>query len=154
MRKRVIREEPQHEAAWLDLDAIAQVEVTSEDPAHPIERALERGGDGSGWTAGTPGAQRIRLLFDQPARLRSIELRFDEHHGPRTQEFVLRWSPDHGRSYREIVRQQYTFSPPGTTCEVERYEVDLHDVTVLELQVVPDIGNESAVASLSRLRLG
>jgi hypothetical protein len=154
MRKRVNGEEPQREAPWLDLGAIAQVEVTSEDPAHPIERALEPGGDGSGWTAGTPGAQRIRLLFDEPARLRSIEVRFDEHGRPRTQEFVLRWSPDGGRSYHDIVRQQYTFSPPGTTREVERYSVDLHDVTALELQVVPDIANESAVASLSRLRLG
>jgi hypothetical protein len=154
MRKRVIREDSQRQAPWLDLDAIAQVEVTSEDPSHPIERALERGGDSSGWTAGTPGAQEIRLLFDQPARLRWIEVRFEEHRGARTQEFVLRWSPDGGRSYRDIVRQQYTFSPPGTTSEVERYSVDLHDVTALELQVVPDIGNESAVASLSRLRLG
>ena len=37
---------------------------------------------------------------------------FQEDEQERTQEFVLRWSPDGGQSYREIVRQQYNFSPP------------------------------------------
>jgi hypothetical protein len=37
----------------------------------------------------------------------------------RTQEFVLRWSRDTGHSFREIVRQQWNFSPSGGTREVE-----------------------------------
>ncbi len=66
---------------------------------------------------------------------------------------MLRWSGDGGRSYREILRQQYTFSPPGATREVEDYVVNLHGVTVLELRIVPDISRGDARASLILLRL-
>jgi len=65
----------------------------------------------------------------------------------------LRWSPDGGRSFREIVRQQWNFSPPDTVREVEEYQVELSDVTVLELIVVPDNNRGVARASLKNLRL-
>ena len=39
---------------WLNLDALAQVEVTSEDAAHPIESGLLPGTE-SGWRAAQPG---------------------------------------------------------------------------------------------------
>jgi len=151
MRKRVIGEQAPAERTWLDLERLAEVEITSEDPAHPIELALK--GDGPGWRASTPGEQVIRLLFTEPVTLRSIDLRFDEEGAARTQEFVLRWSPDRGRSYREIVRQQYTFSPPGTTREIEHYAVDLEGVTAFELRVVPDLAGGAPRASLGRLHL-
>jgi hypothetical protein len=70
-----------------------------------------------------------------------------------TQEFVLRWSGDGGRSFREIVRQQWNFSPPNATREVEEFYVELSDVTTLELVVVPDISRGSARASLKSLRV-
>src|SRR5581483_1349662 len=70
-----------------------------------------------------------------------------------TQEFVLRWSPDGGRSFREIVRQQWNFSSPNTISEIEQYRVELSDVTVLELVIVPDISRGAARASLKNLRL-
>jgi hypothetical protein len=57
------------------------------------------------------------------------------------------------QSYREIVGQQYNFSPPGATREVEDYEVNLDGVTVLEMKIVPDISRGSAVASLAELRI-
>lgn len=151
MRKRVIDQERAVEPGSLDIERIARVEITSEDPAHPIERALRD--DGGGWRAATPGEQVIRLVFDEPTRLQAIDLGFEEAGTPRTQEFVLRWSPDSGRSYREIVRQQYTFSPPGTVSETERYAVDLAGVTVLELRVIPDIVGSPTLASLRRLRV-
>src|SRR5207244_6980753 len=47
------------------------------------------------------------------------------------------WSPDGGRSFREIVRQQWNFSPPKTIREMEEYQVELSDVTILELVIVP-----------------
>lgn len=72
---------------------------------------------------------------------------------PRTQEYVLRWSPDGGRSYREIVRQQWNFSPQGASSETEDHLVDLPAATALELIIIPDIGGGEAVASLARLRL-
>ncbi len=49
-------------------------------------------------------------------------------------KFALRWSPDYGHSFREIVRQQWNFSPPVTVRKTEDYTVDLSDVTVLELR--------------------
>jgi len=122
---------------WLDLDVLADVELTSEDAAHPVEAALVSG-DGSGWRASEPGTQRIRLVFHRPQRLRRIRLRFDEADTERTQEFTLRWSPDGGRTFRDVVRQQYTFSPAGATSEVEDLNVDLAAVTALELMIIPD----------------
>ena len=65
----------------------------------------------------------------------------------------MRWSPDGGQSYREILRQQFNFSPPGATREVEDYDVDLDRVTILELKIVPDISGGTARASLEQLRL-
>jgi hypothetical protein len=137
---------------WLDLERLAQVEITSEDAAHPIESALlpDRG---TGWRAAAPGEQTIRFLFEHPQRVRRIWLQFVEPVIERTQEFVLRWSPDGGQSFREIVRQQWNFSPQGATCETEDHRVDLSGVTVLELSIIPDISRGDARASLSQLRL-
>ena len=156
MRKRIIGPGPVHVAAaepgWMDLEHLAQVEITSEDVDHPIESALIAG-ISSGWRAAEPGEQTIRLWFDKPLRLKRIQLLFQEGEQGRTQEFVLRWSPDGGQSYREIVRQQYNLSPPETAREIEDYNVDLDAVTALELRIVPDISGGSARASLAQLRL-
>ena len=78
-------------------------------------------------------------------------MRFIETDTERTQEYVLRWSPDNGRSFREIVRQQWHFSPRGSTEEVEDHQVELPDVTVLELTIIPDKSGGDAVASLAKL---
>jgi hypothetical protein len=156
MQKRLIDTQVHDSVAageWLDLEDMARVELTSEDPDHPIETALIPQ-SGSGWRAGEPGRQRIRLIFHQPQRLRRIMLRFDEPREERTQEFALRWSPDGGRSFQELVRQQYTFSSAGATTEVEDLNVDLASVTALELTIIPDQGREEACASLTEWRLG
>jgi hypothetical protein len=156
MRKRFISQSSKEPSSvdpnWLDVGLLAQVEITSEDAGHPVESALTAGG-GPGWLAGEAGEQTIRLLFDEPQALRQIQLVFEEETRERTHEFVLRWSGDSGRSYRDILRQQYTFSPPGATREVEDYAVNLHAVTVLELRIVPDISGGDARASLRLLRL-
>src|ERR1700728_1659572 len=120
MRKRLITPSPQdaaaHHQGWLDLDRLAVVEVTSEDKEHPIESALVSG-ETRGWRAADSGTQTIRLIFDQPKRLTCIALVFEEAETERTQEFVLRWSADGGRSFLEIVRQQWNFSPPSSIRE-------------------------------------
>ena len=156
MRKRIIKHTPQNvspvDQSWLDLQRLAQVELTSEEAAHPIEAALIPS-VGSGWRAAQSGEQTIRLLFDELQRVRRIQLLFHEDRQARTQEFVLRWSPDAGQSYREIVRQQYNFSPPGMTREFEDYTVDLVGVTALELRIVPDISGGDARASVVQLRI-
>jgi hypothetical protein len=151
MRKRLIDPNPVDSETWLDLEQAAQVEISSEDPTYPIDFALTN--HDAGWRAATSGEQVIRLLFDVPRGLQVIEVEFEEHRTARTQEFLLRWSPDGGRSYHDIVRQQFTFSPPGTTSEIERYTVTLSGVTAIELKIVPDINRGGATASLRSLRL-
>src|SRR5229473_8620380 len=156
MRKRLITPSPQDapplDEVWLDLDDAAVVEVTSEEKEYPVESALIAG-ETRGWRAAESGTQTIRLAFDQPQSLRRIALVFEENETERTQEFVMGWSADGGRSFREIVRQQWNFSPPNSIREVEEYRVDLSDVTVLELVIVPDISRGPAIASLKSLRV-
>jgi len=137
---------------WLDVASLAQVELTSEDPASPIDAALLPHTP-PGWRAAHPGEQVIRLVFDHPQLLHHLRLVFTEAQQARTQEFVVRWSADGGQSYREVVRQQYTFSPPGTVHEVEDYQVLLDDVTHVELRIVPDIQGGDACATLQEMRL-
>jgi hypothetical protein len=156
MRKRIMDQHLQTvspvDQSWLDVQRLAQVELTSEEATHPIEAALMPG-VGAGWRAAQAGEQTIRLLFDELQRIRRIQLLFHEEQHARTQEFVLRWQPDVAQSYREIVRQQYTFSPPGMTRESEDYTVDLVGVRVLELSIVPDISGGDARASVAQLRI-
>ena len=134
----------------LDLTTIALVEVTSEEKDHPIESALIPG-ESKGWRASEPGTHTIRLIFDRPQQLERISVVFEEKETSRTQEFVLRWSPSPDGAWREIVRQQWNFSPPHTTTEVEEYRVELSDVTVLEMTITPDIAGSLAHASLTSL---
>jgi hypothetical protein len=157
MRKQIVGNAPGGSsvatAPLIDVERRAQVEVTSEDEAHPIEDALRAVGGGQSWRAGQPGPQTLRLRFDEPQRIAHIHLVFDERERARTQEFVLRWSKDGGQTYQEIVRQQFTFSPPGTGREVEEYAVRLDGVTALELYIVPDISGGTSRASVSEWTL-
>jgi len=137
---------------WLDLENLAEIEITSEDPQYPIEGALLPEKD-SEWRAADAGIQTIRLLFRTPVSLRHIQLCFNEAVVPRTQEFVLRWSSDLKDSLREIIRQQWNFSPHGATSEIEDFRIDLPGVQILELLIIPDINGGHARASLARLRL-
>ena len=153
MRKRIIRQQSVEPAGdeWLDLERLAEVEVTSEDPQHPIEAALLP--EGVGWRASAPGTQTIRLLFERSQRLRRIQVLFTESIRARAQEFALSWSGGDGEPMREIVRQQYNFSPPETVQELEDYRVELASVRTLELTIIPDRSGGSVFASLARLRV-
>jgi hypothetical protein len=62
--------------------------------------------------------------------------------------------PNAAQAYREIVRQQYVFSPGGSTLEVENYQVDLRELVALELWINPDVSGTTAFASVSRWRMG
>jgi hypothetical protein len=157
MRKRIVgthhaQQGDQSDKSWLDLEQIASVEVTSEAPGFPVEYAF-RLDDGPGWRAAQGGEQQIRIIFDKPVSVHRIELRFHEADCERTQEFILRWSSESGRATTEIVRQQWNFSPEGSTTEIERYVVDLHAVSFLELAIRPDLHRREAVASLASCRV-
>jgi uncharacterized protein (DUF736 family) len=137
---------------WLNLDQVATVEVSSEHPDFAIESAFASE-NGPGWRASEPGEQQIRIIFDHPVSLRRIKLRFEETESERTQEFRLLWSSASGGRPTEIVRQQWNFSPSGSTSEVEDYSVNLDAVSMLELVIIPDIGSGRPVATLASMRL-
>ncbi|MBV9999274.1 MAG: carbohydrate-binding protein [Verrucomicrobia bacterium] len=144
---------PEAAEGWLDLETIAQVEMTSEDPAHPIELAFRPGGQ-SGWRAASKGQQTIRLYFDEPVALRRIHLEFVEPRLQRAQEFTLSWAPDRAGPYHLIVRQQWNFNPDNATTEVEDFRVDLHEVRALELVIRPDLSQGQGLASIARWSVG
>ncbi|HKQ37765.1 MAG TPA: carbohydrate-binding protein [Verrucomicrobiae bacterium] len=155
MRKRIIGESaaaaPDKQGDWLGIETSAEAEVSSEDPAFPLESALGIL-PGPGWKAARPGAQTIRLLFDHPLSVRRIHLEFCEEQRERIQEFVLLWSNDAGKTYREILRQQFNFNSAATR-EIEDYGVELDKVSALELRITPDLARREALATLRRLQI-
>jgi hypothetical protein len=58
---------------WLNAEALAEVEVTSEDAAHPIESGL-LSETAAGWRAAQPGPQTVRLVFNQPQAIKRVHL--------------------------------------------------------------------------------
>lgn len=155
MRKIIKRNDKElapKEGSWLDVSAMAQVEVTSEDSGHPIEAVFAEG-DERGWRASEQGIQTIRLIFDKPQRIRRIWLQFIERHLERTQQFTLGWSKDMTDALRPLFQQQWNFSPSGSTSQIEDYQVELDGVWMLQLVIDPDIGRGPAVATLESWRL-
>ncbi|MGE3540003.1 MAG: hypothetical protein AB7N91_21525 [Candidatus Tectimicrobiota bacterium] len=141
------------QARSLDIAAIATVYVTSEEASAPIEHAFDeqRGPGGSRWLASEPGEQTLLLAFDTPQRIRQVSLEIEETAVSRTQELQLAVSHDGGQSYRELRRQDYTFSPPGTTFEREDWVVRVDGVTHLRLWLQPDKGGQPCRATLTAL---
>ena len=139
---------------WLDIEKIAVVEISSEDPRFPIDNALKKT-ESEGWRAAEPGPQRIRLVFDEPQNLRRIQLHFVDRESERSQEFWLLALV--GDDLREVARQQWNFSPNGATEELEDYRVQLNGVKALELRIDPDRSHDPKqsrhVASLKSLRI-
>jgi hypothetical protein len=132
---------------WLRLEELASVEVSSEDPSYPFENALH-GTERGGWKAGVPGPQTIRLTFDKPQSIRRIRLEFREDGPERVQEFAL-YAVTANRPRKELLRQQWSFSPNGSTREMEGYSVELSDVTAIELQIDPGRHDKQKIASLN-----
>ena len=137
---------------WLDVEQIASVEVTSEDPGFPIESAFESK-DGPGWRASQGGEQQIRIVFDQPVSLHRIQLRFHEAKSERTQEFTLGWWSGSGGPASEIVRQQWNFSPV-TQAEIERYVGRMDGSGIWNSRFGPIISRREEIATLASWRLG
>jgi hypothetical protein len=158
MRKRILKSNSAPSALLpgeLDVAAIATVLVTSETADHPVENAFDarRGPGGSRWVAETPGEQTLILNFDTPQKIQQVLLEVEENQASRTQELQLAISLDGGRTYCELLRQEYNFSPPGTTFEREEWVVAAEGVTHLRLWIKPDKGNRPGRASLTALSL-
>jgi hypothetical protein len=137
--------------SWLNLEEIASAELSSEDPQHPFEQAL-RTDTVDGWRPRSPGPQLIRLRFDVPQAIRRIQLKFREERVNRAQEIAL--FATSGADRKELVRQQWVFSPQGATTEVEDYFFDLKDVTALELEIDPGRHDKQVFASLESIQIG
>ena len=128
-------------ARWMDLDQIAHIRTTFPQP-------LEQG-----WIADAPGEQTLEVHFHQPTTVRRLRLVFTEPEASRTQEFTI-WSSRRGdESPREVLRQQFNFSPGGATRQVEEYQVDLPQVDVITVRVVPSIDGAPALARVAELMI-
>jgi hypothetical protein len=158
LRKQIIRPStttPAPTPGEIDIAAVATVLVTSEAPEHPVDFAFDhhRGPGGNRWIAGEPGEQTLILAFDTPQAIRRVALEVEEPEVARTQELQLAVSTDGGRTYRELLRQEYTFSPSGTTFEREDWAVNAQGVTHLRLRIRPDKGDKPCRAMITSLVL-
>src|SRR4029450_6783031 len=145
LRKHIVKAPPSHlgpQPGEMDIAATATVQVTSEDAAHPIEHGFDhrRGPGGSRWIAAEPGEQTLILAFDSPPTMDQTIVEVEEREVSRTQELQLSVSHDGGQTYREMRRQEYNFSPPGTTFERAEWTVMAEGVTHLQLGEKPPKG--------------
>ena len=157
MRKQIIK--PASAAAsttgGLDVGAIATVLVTSEHSDHPVENVFDgqRGPGSSRWIAEADGEQTFILAFDAPQNIRTVELEVEETTVSRTQDLQLAVSVDGGKTYRELLRQEFNFSPESSTFEREEWAINIKGVTHLRFQIKPDKGGRPGRASISSLVL-
>jgi hypothetical protein len=158
LRKQILgpaTQKPADAARGLDIESLARVLVSSEEHDHPVDFAFDgRGGPGATrWIAAETGEQTLIVAFDQPHAVRAIRLEVEEPDVARTQELQVALSTDGGETYREIVRQEYTFSPPGTTLEQERWSVETAGVTHLRVVIRPDKGSAACRATVTTLAI-
>jgi hypothetical protein len=158
LRKYILQDHPGPSASVSqekDIATLATVFVTSEAVDYPIDHAFDqqRGPGGSRWVAGEAGEQTITLVFDTPQTIRTISLEIEEREVSRTQELHLSVLYDGTQRYQELLRQEYHFSPPGTTFEREEWAVTAEGITHLQLVIKPDKGGKPSRATLTALSL-
>ena len=158
LRKRLIGEQSlmsPEGPGEIDIASHAILAYSSEDPNHPLEHLIDRhsGRGGTRWASARPDAtERIVLEFDHSQRISRLVYEVEECWQERTQEVRVEVSSDHGRSYRQVLVQEYTFSPQGAIFQHEELRLELPAVTHLSLTIVPNKSG-SGVATLTALRL-
>ena len=160
LRKHIVSNPPQAaaigtEPAGLHIPALATVLVTSESGDHPVDHLFDgrNGPGGTRWVASADGEQTLVLAFDTPQTIREVGLEVEEPSASRTQVLTLSLSQDGGRTYREVVRQEFNFSPPGTTFEREVWNVPAGRVTHLRIAIKPEKGGAPHRATLTSLTI-
>src|SRR3954462_13332960 len=139
----------------IDIAGCASIAYSSEDPAHPVENLFDgRSGPGATrWMSARPDTiEHIVLEFDQPQTIARLVYEVEEATWERTQEVRVEVSEDGGRTYRQILVQEYNFSPAGPTFQHEQQRLNLRQVSHLRLTIVPN-KNGSGIATLTALRL-
>jgi hypothetical protein len=114
----------------VDIASCATIAYSSEDPAHPVEHLLD----------GRSGPGATRWISARPDVIEQIVVEFDKV------------SEDGGQTYRQILVQEYTFSPRGATYQREEQRLNLHQASHLRFTIVPN-KNGSGTATLTSLRL-
>jgi hypothetical protein len=139
----------------VDIASCATIAYSSENPAHPVEHLLDgrSGAEGTRWVSGRPDVtEQIVVEFDRPQTISRLVYEVEEAVQERTQEVRVEVSEDGGRTYRQILVQDYTFSPGGATYQREDQQLDLRQVSHLRLTIVPN-KNGSGTATLTSFRL-
>jgi hypothetical protein len=133
----------------------ATVLVTSELPDHPIDHMCDgqRGPGSTRWIAEQAGDQTVVLAFDTAQNINMVSLEIEETEVSRTQEVTLATSRDGGQTYRELLRQEFNFSPSGTTFEHEEWRLAAEGITNLRVWIRPDKGGKPCRASITSLVL-
>jgi len=144
VRKQILPRPPVESTSFeagIPVAEVATVQVTSEQGNHPIDNVFDnrQGPGGSRWIADGPGEQTLILVFDSPQTIRKVSLEVEELWVSRTQE---------------LVRQEFTFSPPSTSFEREVWSVAAEGVTHLRIDIKPDKGGRVAQATLTSLSIG
>jgi hypothetical protein len=142
-------------AGEIDIAGCATIAYSSEDPAHPVEHLLD-GHSGPGatrWISARPDTvEHIVVEFDRPQAISRLVYEVEEAMRERTQEVRVEVSEDGGRSYRQILVQEYNFSPGGATYQREEQRFNLLQVTHLRFTIVPNKSG-SGTATLTAFRL-
>jgi hypothetical protein len=158
LRKRLLDAEPTTSDGTddeIDIVGCATIAYSSEDPAHPIEHAFDsRDGPGvTRWISARPDTvERIIVEFDEPQPISRLVYEVEEAVRERTQEVCVEVSEDGVRTYRQILIQEYNFSPRGATYQREELRFNLLRARRLRLTIVPN-KNGSGTATLTTLRL-
>ena len=158
MRKRLMSGETFRAAEHAGVGNIASLATftcSSEHPDFPLEHLVDgrNGPGGTRWaSAQFDVTEYIQLEFDPVQRISRLIYEVEECAQERTQQVSVEVSNDHGKTYRHVLIQGYTFSPQGATFQHENLQLDLTAVTHLRLTVVPNKGG-SGLATLTSLQL-
>jgi F5/8 type C domain len=158
VRKRLLPKEGENPAASageIDITSHAVLAYTSDDPDHPIDNLIDGhyGRNSTFWASANPNTiERIIVEFDHPQSVSWMVYEVEDCECARTQEVSVEVSLDGGRTYRQMLVQEYTFSPDGATFQREVQRLNLPPISHLRLTIVPD-KHGSGRAKLNSLRL-
>ena len=158
VRKRLLPKDGENQAAFageIDIASQAVLAYSSADPDHPIDNLID-GHDGRAstfWAGAKPNTtERIIVEFDHPQSVCWMIYEVEECVCARTQEVSVEVSADGGLTYRQILVQEYTFSPAGATFQRQVQRLNLPPISHIRLTIVPD-KHGSGSAKLNSLRL-
>jgi len=158
MRKRLMSEQVSEcvgRPGQIDVASLATFRYSSEHPDHPLDHLIDGrcGRGGTRWASARANTTEcIELEFEPAQEISRLIYEVEEYRVERTQQVRVEVSTDRGRIYRQVLAQDYTFSPEGATFQHEEIHLELRPITHLKLTIVPNKGG-SGVATLTSLRL-